>query len=91
MAASSVSLRPVTRQAGDEPSTTRLRATRLSDRAVVDTIERRAADVGLEGSFAGHSLRSEFATEGYAQKAIGTRHRAPRPLEVGKCDVWLFG
>jgi hypothetical protein len=49
------------------PCTTRLRSTCLSDRAVVDTIKRRAADVGLEGSFAGHSLRSGFATEGYGQ------------------------
>ena len=30
-------------------------------------IKRRAAAVGLDGLFAGHSLRSGFATEGYAQ------------------------
>jgi integrase len=44
-----------------------LRSGRLSDRAVADLIKRRAAGAGLEGSFAGHSLRSGFATEGYAQ------------------------
>jgi integrase len=44
-----------------------LRSTRLSDRAVADMIKRRASTVGLDGSFAGHSLRSGFATEGYAQ------------------------
>jgi integrase len=42
-------------------------ATRLSDRAVADMIKRRAAAAGLDGLFAGHSLRSGFATEGYAQ------------------------
>ena len=30
-------------------------------------IKRRARAVGLEGAFAGHSLRAGFATEGYAQ------------------------
>jgi site-specific recombinase XerD len=45
----------------------RLRSTRLSDRAVADIIKRRAARAGLDGSFAGHSLRSGFATEGYSQ------------------------
>lgn len=45
----------------------RMRSTRLSDRAVADMIKRRAAAVGLDGLFAGHSLRSGFATEGYAQ------------------------
>jgi integrase len=45
----------------------RMRTTRLSDRAVADMIKRRAAAVGLDGLFAGHSLRSGFATEGYAQ------------------------
>jgi hypothetical protein len=52
-------------------------------------IKRRAAAIGVDGSFAGPSLRSGFATEAYAPKAIGTRHHAPRTLEVGKCDVWL--
>jgi hypothetical protein len=32
-------------------------------------IKRRAAAIGLDRSFAGHSLRSGFATEGYAKKA----------------------
>jgi len=45
----------------------RMGATRLSDRAVADMIARRAAAVGLAGTFAGHSLRAGFATEGYAQ------------------------
>jgi integrase len=45
----------------------RMRSTRLSDRALADMIKRRAAEVGLDGLFAGHSLRSGFATEGYAQ------------------------
>lgn len=45
----------------------RMRTTRLNDRAVADMIKRRAAAVGLDGLFAGHSLRSGFATEGYAQ------------------------
>jgi hypothetical protein len=30
-------------------------------------IKRRALAVGLDGAFAGHSLRAGFATEGYAQ------------------------
>jgi len=30
-------------------------------------LKRRAAAVGIDGLFAGHSLRSGFATEGYAQ------------------------
>jgi integrase len=30
-------------------------------------IKRRAAAVGLDGLFAGHSLRSGFATEAYSQ------------------------
>jgi integrase len=47
----------------------RMRSTRLSDRAVADMIKRRALVVGLDGLFAGHSLRSGFATEGYAQGA----------------------
>ena len=40
---------------------------RLSDRAVADMIKRRATTAGLDGAFAGHSLRAGFATEGYAQ------------------------
>jgi integrase len=44
-----------------------MRVTRLSDRAVANMIKRRAVAVGLDGVFAGHSLRSGFATEGYAQ------------------------
>ena len=40
---------------------------RLSDRAVADMVKRRALAVGLDGAFAGHSLRAGFATEGYAQ------------------------
>jgi site-specific recombinase XerD len=47
----------------------RMRSTRLTDRAVADMIKRRAAAAGLDGLFAGHSLRSGFATEGYAQGA----------------------
>lgn len=45
----------------------RLGAKRLSDRAVADMVKRRALAVGLDGAFAGHSLRAGFATEGYAQ------------------------
>lgn len=45
----------------------RLGPRRLSDRAVADMVKRRAAAAGLEGHFAGHSLRAGFATEGYAQ------------------------
>ncbi|MGH3611884.1 MAG: site-specific integrase [Pseudonocardia sp.] len=45
----------------------RLGPRRLSDRAVADMVKRRAAAAGLEGPFAGHSLRAGFATEGYAQ------------------------
>ena len=30
-------------------------------------IKRRATAAGLDGHFAGHSLRAGFATEGYAQ------------------------
>ena len=45
----------------------RIGATRLSDRAVANMIARRAVAAGLDGHFAGHSLRAGFATEGYAQ------------------------
>jgi hypothetical protein len=45
----------------------RLGAQRLSDRAVADMIKRRARAAGLDGAFAGHSLRAGFATEGCAQ------------------------
>ena len=45
----------------------RISTTRLSDRAVADMVRRRALGAGLDGRFAGHSLRSGFATEGYAQ------------------------
>ena len=45
----------------------RLGTKRLSDRAVADMVKRRALAVGLDGAFAGHSLRAGFATEGYAQ------------------------
>ena len=45
----------------------RLAAKRLSDRAVADMVKRRALAAGLDGAFAGHSLRAGFATEGYAQ------------------------
>lgn len=44
-----------------------LGAKRLSDRAVADMIKRRSLGAGLDGTFAGHSLRAGFATEGYAQ------------------------
>ena len=44
-----------------------MRVTRLSDRAVANMIKRRAVVVGLDAVFAGHSLRSGSATEGYAQ------------------------
>jgi len=42
-------------------------ATRLGDRAVARMVRRRALAAGLDGDFAGHSLRAGFATEGYAQ------------------------
>jgi site-specific recombinase XerD len=45
----------------------RMRSTPLSDRAVANMIKRRATAAGLDGLFAGHSLRSGFATEAYAQ------------------------
>ena len=40
---------------------------RLSDRTVAHIVKRRALAVGLDGAFTGHSLRTGFATEGYAQ------------------------
>ena len=45
----------------------RLGTKHLSDRALADIVKRRAAETGLAGTFAGHSLRAGFATEGYAQ------------------------
>ena len=39
----------------------------LSDQALADIVKRRATAAGLAGTFAGHSLRAGFATEGYAQ------------------------
>jgi integrase len=45
----------------------RLGTKHLSDRALADIVKRRAAAVGLAGTFAGHSLRAGFATEAYAQ------------------------
>jgi site-specific recombinase XerD len=44
-----------------------MRTTRLSDRAVANMVKRRAAAAGLDGLFAGHSMRSGFATEAYAK------------------------
>ena len=45
----------------------KISSTRLGDRAIADMIARRALAAGLDGHFAGHSLRAGFATEGYAQ------------------------
>jgi integrase len=44
----------------------RLGTTRLGDRAVAQIIKRRAQHAGVDGDFAGHSLRAGFATEAYA-------------------------
>lgn len=44
-----------------------LSTTRLSDGAVARMVKRRAQQAGVDGDFAGHSLRSGFATEAYAQ------------------------
>jgi hypothetical protein len=52
--------RAVTRHGG-------ISSTRLGDRAVARMIRNRALAAGLDGDFAGHSLRAGFATEGYAQ------------------------
>ena len=62
----------------------RMRPTRLSDRAVADMIKRRATAVGLDGLFAGHSLRSGFAYRGLRPRHPRARDHAPRPLEVGR-------
>ena len=35
---------------------------------MADMVKRRALAVGLDGAFAGHSLRTGFATEGYAKE-----------------------
>lgn len=40
---------------------------RLSDRVVANMLDRRARAAGLAGDFAGHSLRSGFATEAYSR------------------------
>jgi site-specific recombinase XerD len=40
---------------------------RLSDGAVARMVKRGAQQAGVDGDFAGHSLRSGFATEAYAQ------------------------
>ena len=48
----------------------RLRANRLSDRAVADMIKRRALAVSLDRAFASRSLRVGFATEGDAQARV---------------------
>jgi integrase len=45
----------------------RMSTKRLSDRAIADMVKRRAQHAGVIGDFAGHSLRSGFATEAYAQ------------------------
>lgn len=42
-------------------------AKRLTDGAVARMVKRRAQQAGVEGDFAGHSLRAGFATEAYAQ------------------------
>jgi hypothetical protein len=47
----------------------RISAKRLGDRAIANVVRRRALAAGLDGHFAGHSLRSGFATEAYAQGA----------------------
>jgi site-specific recombinase XerD len=63
----------------------KIAATRLGDRAVADMIARRALSAGLDGHFAGHSLRAGFATEGYAQgtpELAVMRHRRWRSPAV---------
>ena len=67
----------------------RLGTKRLSDRAVADMVKRRALAVGLDGAFAGHSLRAGFATEGYAQGNARAGHHASRPLALGLGDAGL--
>jgi hypothetical protein len=45
----------------------RISAKHLGDRAVANMVRRRALAASLDGRFAGHSLRSGFATEAYSQ------------------------
>jgi hypothetical protein len=52
-------------------------------------IKPRAAGAGLDGSFAGHSLRSGFATEGYAQGTPELAIMRQGRWKSGKCDAWL--
>jgi integrase len=53
----------------------------LSDRALAETVASRAAAAGLEGDFAGHSLRAGFATAAARGRAVGGRDHASRSLE----------
>ena len=61
----------------------------LSDRALADIVKRRAVAAGLAGDFAGHSLRSGFATEGYGQGTPELAIMRPRPLALGLGDAGL--
>ena len=50
------------------PNGTTLRARRLTDRAVADVVQRRAAAAGLDAAtFGGHSLRAGFATQAFTE------------------------
>jgi len=44
-----------------------MRTTRLGPRSIADLIATRAAALGLDGDWGGHSLRRGFATEAYAR------------------------
>jgi integrase len=59
----------------------------LSDRALAEIVASRAAAAGLEGDFAGHSLRSEFATAaaraGRSEAAI-MRHGRWKSVQIAR-------
>jgi integrase len=59
----------------------------LSDRALADIVAARAAAAGLEGDFAGHSLRAGFATAaagaGRSEAAI-MRHGRWKSVQIAR-------
>jgi hypothetical protein len=64
-------------------------SSRLSDRAVADMIKWRAAAVDFDELFAGHSPRSGFATEGYAQGTPELASMRRRVQIVGRPSGFL--
>jgi hypothetical protein len=59
----------------------------LSDRALAEIVAARAAAAGLEGDFAGHSLRAGFATAAGRSEASIMRHGRWKSVQIARCYI----